>query len=89
MISPAGSRTASLSVFENVLAGHYMAGCQTLLGTFLPTARVRRQEQAVRESATDVVQRLGLARRMNALAHLLSCGELRLLEVAVALGLRC
>ncbi|MGY3618005.1 ABC transporter ATP-binding protein [Bradyrhizobium sp. USDA 10063] len=76
----------TLSVFENVLAGHYMAGCQTLLGTFLPTARVRRQEQAMRDSAADIVQRIGLARRMNAPAHLLSCGELRLLEVAVALA---
>ncbi|WP_454619724.1 ABC transporter ATP-binding protein [Bradyrhizobium cenepequi] len=76
----------TLSVFENVLTGHYMAGCQTLLGTFLPTSRVRRQEQAMRDSAADIVQRIGLARRMNAPAHLLSCGELRLLEVAVALA---
>jgi branched-chain amino acid transport system ATP-binding protein len=75
-----------LSVFENVLAGHYMAGCQSLFGTFLPTAGVRRQEQALRDSAAAIVQRLGLARRMNAPAHLLSCGELRLLEVAVALA---
>ncbi|MEW6643003.1 MAG: ABC transporter ATP-binding protein [Pseudomonadota bacterium] len=76
----------TLSVFENVLAGHYMAGSRSLLGTFLPTARVRRQEQEMRDSAADIVQRLGLARRMNAPAHLLSCGELRLLEVAVALA---
>jgi len=76
----------TLSVFENVLAGHYMAGCQSLLGTFLPTARERRQEQEMRDSAADIVQRLGLARRMNAPAQLLSCGELRLLEVAVALA---
>jgi branched-chain amino acid transport system ATP-binding protein len=32
------------------------------------------------------VHTLGLARRINAPAHLLSCGELRLLEVAVALA---
>src|SRR3546814_8039788 len=31
---------------------------------------------------------MGLGRRMNASAHLLSCGELRLLEVAVALAAR-
>ena len=76
----------TLSVFENVLAGHYMAGCQSLLGTFLPTAAVRRREQEMRDSAADIVQRLGLARRMNTPAQLLSCGELRLLEVAVALA---
>ncbi len=76
----------TLSVFENVLAGHYMAGCQTLLGTFFPTARIRRQEAAMRESAAQIVQTMGLARRINSPAHLLSCGELRLLEVAVALA---
>jgi len=76
----------TLSVFENVLAGHYMQGCQTLLGTFFPTGRVRQQERAMRESAAEIVQTLGLGRRMNSPAHLLSCGELRLLEVAVALA---
>ncbi len=76
----------TLSVFENVLAGHYMAGCQTLLGTFFPTTRIRRQEAAMRESAAQIVQTMGLARRINSPAHLLSCGELRLLEVAVALA---
>ncbi len=45
---------------------------------------VRRQEQSLRDSAADIVPRLGLARRMNAPARLLSCGELRLLEVAMA-----
>ncbi len=76
----------TLSVFENVLAGHYMAGRQTLLGTFFPTARIWRQEAAMRESAAQIVQTMGLARRINSPAHLLSCGELRLLEVAVALA---
>jgi branched-chain amino acid transport system ATP-binding protein len=76
----------TLSVFENVLAGHYMAGCQSLLGTFFPTASIRRQEGALRDSAAEIVQTLGLGRRINAPAHLLSCGELRLLEVAVALA---
>jgi ABC-type branched-subunit amino acid transport system ATPase component len=63
-----------------------MQGCQTLLGTFFPTGRVRQQERALRESAAEIVQTLGLGRRMNSPAHLLSCGELRLLEVAVALA---
>jgi branched-chain amino acid transport system ATP-binding protein len=76
----------TLSVFENVLAGHYIQGCRTLLGTFFPTGRVRRQERTLRDSAAEIVQTLGLGRRMNSPAHLLSCGELRLLEVAVALA---
>jgi branched-chain amino acid transport system ATP-binding protein len=78
----------ALTVFENVLAGHYLQGCQSLLGTFFPTTRVRQQEKALRESAADIVQTIGLGRRMNSPANLLSCGELRLLEVAVALAAR-
>jgi branched-chain amino acid transport system ATP-binding protein len=76
----------SLSVFENVLAGHYLSARQSLLDTFLPRAHVRRTEQAVRDSAAEIVDTMGLSKRMNAPAYLLSCGELRLLEVAVALA---
>jgi branched-chain amino acid transport system ATP-binding protein len=76
----------SLSVFENVLAGHYLRARQSLFATFFPGARVRRTEQEVRDSAARIVETMGLARRMDAPAYLLSCGELRLLEVAVALA---
>jgi branched-chain amino acid transport system ATP-binding protein len=76
----------SLSVFENVLAGHYLQARQSLLATFFPGAAVRRAEAQVRDSAARIVDTLGLARRMDAPAYLLSCGELRLLEVAVALA---
>jgi branched-chain amino acid transport system ATP-binding protein len=76
----------SLSVFENVLAGHYLEGRQSLLATFFPTRRVRETERMVRDSAAEIVHTMGLSRRMDAPAYLLSCGELRLLEVAVALA---
>ncbi len=75
-----------LSVFENVLAGHYLASRQSLWRTFFPSAGVRSTEQAVRDSAAEVVGLMGLEKRMDAPAYLLSCGELRLLEVAVALA---
>ncbi len=75
-----------LTVFENVLAGHYVAARQGLLDTFFPRAHVRRTERAVRDSAAEIVTVMGLAARMNAPANLLACGELRLLEVAVALA---
>jgi branched-chain amino acid transport system ATP-binding protein len=75
-----------LSVFENVLAGHYMAARQSLLDTFFPRAPVRRVEREVRDSAAEIVEIMGLNERINAPASLLSCGELRLLEVAVALA---
>ncbi|ARP99788.1 ABC transporter ATP-binding protein [Pseudorhodoplanes sinuspersici] len=75
-----------LSVFENVLTGHYMEGRQSLVSTFFPAGKVRQTEKALRESAAAIVDMVGLGRRMNAPAHLLSCGELRLLEVGVALA---
>jgi branched-chain amino acid transport system ATP-binding protein len=76
----------SLSVFENVLAGHYLEARQSLLSTFFPGRKVKETERAVRDSAAEIVHTMGLSRRMDAPAYLLSCGELRLLEVAVALA---
>lgn len=76
----------SLSVFENLLAGHYLAARQPLWRVFFPTARVRASEKAARDSAERIVDLIGLGRRADAPAYLLSCGELRLLEVAMALA---
>jgi branched-chain amino acid transport system ATP-binding protein len=76
----------SLSVFENILAGHYLEGRQSLLATFFPGSAVRRTEAALRDSAAEIVHTMGLSRRMDAPAYLLSCGELRLLEVGLALA---
>lgn len=76
----------SLTVFENVLTGHYMEARQPLWRTFFPGRAVRETELAVRDSAARIVQVLGLAHRINTPASVLSCGELRLLEVALALA---
>lgn len=76
----------SLTVLENVLTGHYMEARQTLWRTFLPSAEVRVTEAAVLESAERIVHTMGLAHRMHTSASVLSCGELRLLEVALALA---
>ncbi|WP_130831902.1 ABC transporter ATP-binding protein [[Erwinia] mediterraneensis] len=76
----------SLTAFENVLAGHYLAARQSLMDTFFPRAHVRRTEQEVRASAASILELMGLGQRMNTPASVLSCGELRLLEVAVAVA---
>ncbi|MGB3072211.1 MAG: ABC transporter ATP-binding protein [Ottowia sp.] len=76
----------SLTVFENVLTGHYMEARQSLWRTFFPGRAVRETEEAVRESAQRIVHTMGLAHRMDTSAAVLSCGELRLLEVALALA---
>ncbi|WP_296558304.1 ABC transporter ATP-binding protein [Pigmentiphaga sp.] len=78
----------SLSVFENVLAGHYLSARQSLWRTFFPGRSVRAAEHAAREEAERIVHVMGLGERMNAPAYLLSCGELRLLEVGLALAAR-
>ncbi|MDR8398300.1 ABC transporter ATP-binding protein [Paraburkholderia sp. USG1] len=78
----------SLTVFGNILAGHYLAARQPLWRVFLPTARVRAIEMDVRHSAERIVELIGLGRRIDSPAYLLSCGELRLLEVAMALAAR-
>jgi len=76
----------SLTVFENVLTGHYMEARQPLWRTFFPGRAVRAAEAAARESAERIVRTMGLANRMDTPASVLSCGELRLLEVALALA---
>jgi branched-chain amino acid transport system ATP-binding protein len=76
----------SLTVFENVLAAHHLQGTRSLLGTFFPGRAVRESERRLRDSAASLIELVGLGARMNAEAGALSCGELRLLEVAIGLG---
>jgi branched-chain amino acid transport system ATP-binding protein len=76
----------NLTVFENVLAAHHLQGTTSLAATFFPTARVRANERALRDRAAEIVELIGLGARLNAEAGALSCGELRLLEVAIGLG---
>jgi branched-chain amino acid transport system ATP-binding protein len=75
-----------LSVFQNVLAAHHIHGTTSLLSTFLPGKAVRESERKIREGAAEIIDLVGLGGRMNAEAGALSCGELRLLEVAIGLG---
>jgi branched-chain amino acid transport system ATP-binding protein len=73
-----------LTVFGNVLTARYRHGETSLWRTFL--ARGRQRERRLRDDAAALIERVGLGARMNTEADSLSCGELRLLEVAVALG---
>ena len=75
-----------LTVFENVLAGHYLSAKQSLLSTLFPTAPVRKAEREARDSAARIVALLDLGARLDTPAYRISWGELRLLEVAVALA---
>jgi branched-chain amino acid transport system ATP-binding protein len=73
-----------LTVFGNVLTARYRHGETSLWRTFFANGRQR--ERRLRDEAAALIERVGLGARMNTEADSLSCGELRLLEVAVALG---
>lgn len=75
-----------LTVFGNVLTGRHRQGETSLLRTLLPGKAQRIRERRLRDEAAAIVELVGLGGRMNAEADSLSCGELRLLEVAVALS---
>lgn len=75
-----------LTVFGNVLTGRHRQGETSLLRTLLPGKFQRMSERRLRAEAADIVELVGLGNRMNSEADSLSCGELRLLEVAVALS---
>jgi branched-chain amino acid transport system ATP-binding protein len=75
-----------LTVFGNVLTARHRHGETSLLRTLFPGQAQRSRERQLRDDAASIIERVGLRDRMNAEADSLSCGELRLLELAVALG---
>jgi branched-chain amino acid transport system ATP-binding protein len=75
-----------LNVFGNVLTARQRHGEKSLLRTLFPGKAQRKRERELRDEAAVIVEKVGLGERMNAEADSLSCGELRLLELAVALG---
>lgn len=76
----------NLTVFENVLTGRHRLGVTSLWQTFLPGRAARESERRLREAAAEVVDVVGLSARLDTPSSSLSCGELRLLEVATALA---
>ena len=75
-----------LTVFGNVLTARQRHGEMSLLRTLFPGHAQHRRERELRDEAAAIVEKVGLGERMNAEADTLSCGELRLLELAVALS---
>ncbi len=76
----------SLTVFGNVLTAGHRHGETSLWRTLAGGCAVKRSEQGLRDYAAEVIALVGLEDRMQTEAASLSCGELRLLEVAIALG---
>jgi branched-chain amino acid transport system ATP-binding protein len=77
---------AGLSVLDNVLVGLHLRGRQEPLAILLGAARVAQEERGLAAQAMEILQFIGLAPRAGQLAAALPYGELRLLEVAIALA---
>jgi branched-chain amino acid transport system ATP-binding protein len=77
---------AGLSVLNNVLIGLHLRSKQQPLAILLGSGRVAAEEAALAAEAHSILQFIGLAARAGQLASSLPYGELRLLEVAIALA---
>jgi branched-chain amino acid transport system ATP-binding protein len=74
------------SAFENVLLGLHLASKQNPLAIIFALPSVGREEMALAEEAHRTLKFVGLEQRSAQLASSLPYGELRLLEVAIALA---
>jgi branched-chain amino acid transport system ATP-binding protein len=76
------------TVLDNVLLGLHLASRQRPLAIILGLPWVAREELALREEARRLLAFVDLETRAGQLASVLPYGELRLLEVAIALAAR-
>lgn len=74
-----------LSVLDNALIGYHRNQTTTALDSLLHTKRWRENEKAAIERAFEVLEFLGLEGHANTIASNLVHGQLRLLEIAIAL----
>jgi branched-chain amino acid transport system ATP-binding protein len=75
-----------LTVLENVVAAHYLQARTSFWRTLFPGRAVRQREAQVRASAGQLLDFLQLGPRREVAALNLAHGELRLLEIAIALA---
>jgi branched-chain amino acid transport system ATP-binding protein len=79
---------AGRSVLDNILIGLHLQSRQHPLAIILGLPSVAREERRLVERAREVLYFVGIESRKDELASSLAYGELRLLEVAVALAAR-
>lgn len=78
----------NLTAFENVSYAHYLRGRTPLWRTFWPSSNTAVITAEIRDSSHAILELMGLGKRLHVEAGSLSCGELRLLEVGVAIAAR-
>jgi branched-chain amino acid transport system ATP-binding protein len=79
---------AGQSVCDNVLMGLHLRSSQSPLAILLGLPSVAREERELAEQASQILAFVGLEARAAQVASSLPYGELRLLEVAIALAAR-
>ncbi|CAM5439920.1 ABC transporter ATP-binding protein [Eoetvoesiella caeni] len=76
----------NLTAFENVAHAQYLKGRTPLWRTFWPSSDTSAVKKEISESSFAILELMGLGKRLHVEAGALSCGELRLLEVGVAIA---
>jgi branched-chain amino acid transport system ATP-binding protein len=77
----------TMTALENVMVGEHSRMRAGLVGSILRTPRVRREEKAVREKASQVLEYVGLPTRVFGMRAVnLSYGDQRRVEIARALS---
>jgi branched-chain amino acid transport system ATP-binding protein len=76
----------SMTVLENIMVGRHTRLNINFLETILRTPRFNKQEIAVRDKATEILNFVGLTDKANEIARNLPYGDQRRLEIARALA---
>ncbi|KXW55525.1 ABC transporter ATP-binding protein [Ferrovum sp. PN-J185] len=76
----------NLTVLENILVGRHMRSHSSVLGAIFDTQKTRQEERNLREKALFFLNYVGLTKRANDYAKVLSYGDQRRLEIARALA---
>ena len=77
---------AGQTVHDNVAIGRHLHARQRTLAILAGLSSVAREEAQLANDVGDILRFVGLKARADTLAHSLPYGELRLLEVAIALA---
>ena len=76
----------SVNVLEGVMMGCHLHACCGFLSVFGNTLKKKNEEKMMREKSLEILDFTGLTHRRSELSKNLPYGELRLVEIAVALA---
>ncbi len=76
----------NMTALENVMVGRHVRTATGVLGAVFRTAGARAEERAIHARAHQLLEYVGIAARQHDLAHNLSYGDQRRLEIARALA---